>query len=319
MELSLNPAWSIRGHNPLVLSSETSTLSIKLLPGQLAMVLELLQGWRHGAQPDLEDLRNELVSRGALRPVAISPSPGQDRQVQYWRAFTDDAGSAVSRLRAATVAIAGVGGVGSVALQHLVGAGVCNFRLLDADIVDASNLNRQFIYSASAVGALKVEEARLYVTKRESCGDVSVLAESWNPESSDQRRLLFRGVDFVLAAVDRPSIDSSMQILDSAWAAGVPAVLATVGLDRSLVSQVFDPSVSSNSPREALRVNPAIPRAPFLASHGPSNTIPATIAADQILHHIAGITGRVDFQRPLVILRSPDGAPTSTRVDQVQL
>jgi len=319
MELSLAPAWSITSHSPLVLSSETSRLSIDLQPNQLALVLDLLNGWPPSARRELDDLRDKLVNHGVLRPIASSPSPTQARQVQYWRAFTDNAESAVQRLQEATVAIAGVGGIGSVALQHLVGAGVRNFRLLDADTVDASNLNRQFIYSTKSIGASKVEEARSYVSEREGGGDIAVLAENWNPASPDQRAFLFSGVDFVLAAVDKPSIDASIQILDCAWATGVPAILATVGLDKSLVSQVFDPSVSSEQPRQALTVTPAISVAPFLASHGPSNAIPATVAADQILHHIAGISRRVDYQRPLVMLRAPDGAPISTRVDHVQL
>jgi hypothetical protein len=249
----------------------------------------------------------------------MSPSPTQERQLQYWRVFAEDAPSVIETLQAATVTIAGVGGIGSVVVQHLVGAGVRNFRLLDADLVDESNLNRQFIYAASSVGKPKVEEARSYITQRECRSNVSVLAEEWNPASVSQAEFLFRGVDFILAAIDKPSIASSVQILDSAWEAGVSAILATVGLEKSLVSQVFESSVSLRRPREALVVTPKASDVPFHASHGPSNAIPAAVAADQILHHIAGICGRVEYQKPLVILRSPDGGPISKRVLQVQL
>lgn len=239
--------------------------------------------------------------------------------MQYWRAFAEDARAAVERLHVATVAVAGVGGIGSVALQHLVGAGVRNFRLLDADTVDASNLNRQFIYPEASIDAPKVEEARAYVVQRAGHGSVSTRAEWWDPGSSGQRDFLFSGVDLVLAAVDKPSIEASLQILDTAWAAGVPSILATAGLDKSLVSQVFDPTRSSRPPRGALFTTPASGGTSLLASHGPSNTLPATIAADQILHHLAGIPQRVEYHRPLVIMRAPDGAPIATRVNRVQL
>lgn len=319
MEYSLTPPWSVTSLDPLVLSSETSKLSITIPAGHSALLVELLQRWPSGARPELEVLRKQLLSRGVLGPIASSPSATQDRQFHYWRAFTDDPRSAVERLRASTVAVAGVGGIGSVTLQHLVGAGVRNYRLLDSDTVDASNLNRQFIYSTKSIGASKVEEAQRYIEGRDHSGRVFTLAESWNGESPNQRTFLFKGVDLVLAAVDNPSIDSSIQILECAWAAGVPGILATVGLDKSLISQVFDPRVSLERPREALTVAPAINSSPFLASHGPSNTIPATIAADQILHHLAGLGERVDYQKPLVIMRSPGGALVTTRADHVHL
>ncbi|WP_207001807.1 ThiF family adenylyltransferase [Trinickia mobilis] len=70
------------------------------------------------------------------------------------------------RIRSATVCLLGVGGVGSVVLQHLVALGVRNYILVDSDCVEASNLNRQFIFSLNDIKKSKVDVAATYIGSR---------------------------------------------------------------------------------------------------------------------------------------------------------
>ncbi|MCX7821712.1 MAG: sulfur carrier protein ThiS adenylyltransferase ThiF [Brevinematales bacterium] len=58
------------------------------------------------------------------------------------------------------IGIAGVGGIGSNVILHLVRAGVKNFRVVDFDVVQPSNLNRQF-YFIDQIGMSKVEAIKL--------------------------------------------------------------------------------------------------------------------------------------------------------------
>jgi molybdopterin-synthase adenylyltransferase len=62
-------------------------------------------------------------------------------------------------LKAATVAIVGMGGLGAPAGLYLAAAGVGRLRLIDADVVSLSNLQRQILYRAEDVRAPKVERA----------------------------------------------------------------------------------------------------------------------------------------------------------------
>lgn len=68
-----------------------------------------------------------------------------------------DAG--VARLRAATVMVVGVGAVGSFAVEALARAGIGHLILIDADMVEESNINRQLYALDSTIGRPKVDVA----------------------------------------------------------------------------------------------------------------------------------------------------------------
>jgi molybdopterin/thiamine biosynthesis adenylyltransferase/rhodanese-related sulfurtransferase len=64
------------------------------------------------------------------------------------------------KLKAASVLVIGTGGLGSPVALYLAAAGVGRIGLVDYDVVDSSNLQRQVIHGTSGIGELKVESAR---------------------------------------------------------------------------------------------------------------------------------------------------------------
>jgi adenylyltransferase/sulfurtransferase len=64
------------------------------------------------------------------------------------------------KLKAASVLLVGTGGLGSPLALYLAAAGIGRIGLVDYDVVDESNLQRQIIHGQSTVGALKVESAK---------------------------------------------------------------------------------------------------------------------------------------------------------------
>ena len=69
-------------------------------------------------------------------------------------------GPGQQRLKAASVAIVGAGGLGAPAALYLAAAGVGRLRLIDDDTVSLDNLQRQIIFRDADVGAPKVDRAR---------------------------------------------------------------------------------------------------------------------------------------------------------------
>jgi sulfur-carrier protein adenylyltransferase/sulfurtransferase len=64
------------------------------------------------------------------------------------------------KLKASSILLVGTGGLGSPAALYLAAAGVGRIGLVDYDVVDFSNLQRQVIHGTSNLGTLKVESAR---------------------------------------------------------------------------------------------------------------------------------------------------------------
>src|SRR5437899_7027294 len=64
------------------------------------------------------------------------------------------------RLKNARVLVVGAGGLGSPALMYLAAAGVGTLGIVDFDVVDESNLQRQIIHGQSDIGRPKAESAR---------------------------------------------------------------------------------------------------------------------------------------------------------------
>src|SRR5512140_1640593 len=64
------------------------------------------------------------------------------------------------KLKGSAVLIIGTGGLGSPTALYLAAAGIGRIGLVDYDLVDASNLQRQVIHGTAGIGTLKVESAR---------------------------------------------------------------------------------------------------------------------------------------------------------------
>jgi len=69
-------------------------------------------------------------------------------------------GEGQARLLASKVLVIGAGGLGSPLLLYLAAAGVGTIGVVDDDVVDLSNLQRQVVHTTSAVGAAKVDSAK---------------------------------------------------------------------------------------------------------------------------------------------------------------
>lgn len=103
------------------------------------------------------------------------------------------------RLQAAKVAVVGAGGLGSPASIYLAVAGVGELRIIDDDVVELSNLNRQILHWDKDIGKLKVLSAEEKL--RELNGEIEVFSLGERIEENNGEELL-RGTDVVLDCLD---------------------------------------------------------------------------------------------------------------------
>lgn len=141
---------------------------------------------------------------------------------------------AIEKLQKSRVAIFGVGGVGGYVCEALVRSGVGAFDLIDKDVVDVTNINRQIIATQSTVGRPKVE------VMKERMLDINpeVLVNArecfFLPENATD--FDFTEYDFVVDCVD--TVTAKIQIIMQAKEAGVP-VISSMGAGNKMDASRF--------------------------------------------------------------------------------
>ena len=148
-----------------------------------------------------------------------------DRDNPIWertRIVVGDEG--VSRLRAARVLLAGLGGVGSYAAEALARAGIGRLTLADFDLVAPSNLNRQLVALGSTLGKKKLE------VMGERVRDINpdcrlTLLDRFLP-ADEMAPVLAPGYDYVVDAID--SLNSKIALIAAARALDI-SVASSMG------------------------------------------------------------------------------------------
>lgn len=125
----------------------------------------------------------------------------------------------IQRLRNASVAVFGLGGVGGYAAEAIARAGVGHITLVDFDIVDPTNRNRQLLALRSTEGRKKVEVARERMLDINPDADVRALAKQVD---EDNAAALLEGVKYLIDAIDQ--VRAKAALLETAYAAGLQVV-----------------------------------------------------------------------------------------------
>ncbi|GAA4597207.1 adenylyltransferase/sulfurtransferase MoeZ [Planotetraspora phitsanulokensis] len=127
------------------------------------------------------------------------------------------------RLKNAKVLCVGAGGLGSPALLYLAAAGVGTLGIVDFDIVDESNLQRQVIHGQSDVGRLKAESAAASV--REVNPNVNVVIHNV-ALTTDNVMDIFSGYDLIVDGTD--NFATRYMVNDAAVLLGKPYVWGSI-------------------------------------------------------------------------------------------
>lgn len=122
------------------------------------------------------------------------------------------------------VMLVGCGGIGSPALQYLAAAGIGRLTLVDDDVVDISNLQRQTIYTPSDIGKPKAEAAAEWVRRFDLGLKVEAVVERLGGENAAR---ILPGVNLVLDGCD--NFATRLAVSDSCVNLGIPLTSAAIG------------------------------------------------------------------------------------------
>lgn len=159
----------------------------------------------------------------------MTPAPvtlGEDERARYARQIIlkEIGGAGQRRLKRATVAVIGAGGIGSPAIAYLAAAGIGRLVIIDDDQVDLSNLQRQILFDTADVGRGKAEAAAEAGIALNPHVAIEVVAQRIN--AADATTLL-AGADVVLDGCD--NFATRLAVADAALALRIPLVSAAVG------------------------------------------------------------------------------------------
>jgi molybdopterin/thiamine biosynthesis adenylyltransferase/rhodanese-related sulfurtransferase len=128
-----------------------------------------------------------------------------------------------AKLLGSKVLLIGAGGLGSPSSLYLAAAGVGTIGIVDFDVVDLSNLQRQVVHTNDRVGEKKTESARRTLTALNP--DVNVVAHDEMLVADNVERLI-AGYDAIVDGTD--TFETRYLLNDAAVAAGIPVVHASV-------------------------------------------------------------------------------------------
>lgn len=133
-------------------------------------------------------------------------------------------GGGQARLRAATVVVIGAGGIGSPVIQYLAAAGIGVLRVIDDDVVDLSNLQRQTLFGDADIGTPKVTAAAAAVARLNPGVQVDPVQTRITAANAAD---LLAGADVVVDGCD--NFATRLAVADAAATARIPLVSAAVG------------------------------------------------------------------------------------------
>lgn len=128
----------------------------------------------------------------------------------------------MEKLNKATVAVFGVGGVGSYTVEALARAGVGNLILIDKDEISVTNINRQIHSTHKTVGRSKVEVMKERVLDINPNVNVKIFNEFYMPDNSSN--MLDKSYSYIVDAVD--TVTAKIDLIVKANELNVPIISA---------------------------------------------------------------------------------------------
>ena len=226
--------------------------------------------------------------RAWQRPRTLSPE--QRNRYQRHLLVPEVGEDGQLKLLDAKVLLLGAGGLGSPAALYLAAAGVGTIGIIDMDVVDESNLQRQILHNLDRVGDRKVDSAKKTLTALNP--DVNVVTYDTRL-GADNIMDILDGYDVVVDGAD--NFPSRYLLNDASVKLGIPVVHGSIFRFEGQVT-VFDPR---NGPtyRDMLPEPPPPEMAPSCAEAGVLGVLPGIVGSVQALEALKLILGVGDSLR----------------------
>ena len=270
-----------------------------LLGGVLAAVVA---GYRLGLQAVRRKIAAKapkaVVEPGAFQPVEL------ERYARHIM-LREIGGAGQRKLKDASVLVIGAGGLGSPALLYLAASGVGRIGVIDPDLVENSNLQRQIIHTDDRIGMPKVHSAVMAMKALNPFLDLRAYAR----RLEDETAALIEEYDLILDGTD--NFDTRYLVNRLAVAAGKPLIAAAITQWEGQIS-LYDPARGGPCFECVFPNRPAPGMVPSCAEAGVAAPLPGVVGTMMAMEAVKHLTGAGQSLRGRLMLY--DGLYADARV-----
>ena len=141
----------------------------------------------------------------------------------------------IEKLNKATVAVFGIGGVGSFVVEGLVRAGIENFILVDNDTISLTNLNRQIHATHKTIGRYKVEVMEERILEINPDAKVKSYKTFYMPNCKEQ--ILNTDISYVVDCMD--TVTAKIELIQNCKKMNIP-IISSMGTGNKLDPTKFE-------------------------------------------------------------------------------
>jgi molybdopterin/thiamine biosynthesis adenylyltransferase len=279
------PVWQAERH---IDPSGTLRLPSPLVGGDLVgwAVFGALVAIVMGYRITLRKLRARMVANAPV--VTLTAGKFSDSELDRYARhimLREIGGAGQKALRDARVLVIGAGGLGSPALLYLAGAGVGTIGVIDDDVVDNTNLQRQIIHVDARIGMAKVQSAEIAMR---ALNPFVTVRPYQRRLTDDIAQALLADYDLVLDGSD--NFDTRYLVNRVCAQAGVPLIAAAITQWEGQIS-LYDPAHGGPCYECIFPVRPADGLVPTCAEAGVAAPLPGILGAMMAMEAVKYITG----------------------------
>lgn len=205
---------------------------------------------------------------------------------------------AMEQLKAARVAVFGLGGVGGYVVEALARSGIGALELIDHDTVSLTNINRQLLATHKTLGMSKAQAAKQRVLEINPNCDAVARELFFLPETAGA--FDFQSYDYVVDAID--TVTGKLELVRSAQAAGTP-IISSMGTGNKLDPskfQIADISKTSVCPLARIMRKECAKRGikklkVLFSTEDPIPSYPSAISSEELPEGRRALPGSVAF------------------------
>lgn len=237
----------------------------------------------------LEQVHGLAEAFGSVRDVELAALDCGVVPSRYARNLGTVGLEGQSKLLRATVGVVGLGGLGGYVVETLARMGVGTLMLIDGDVFEDHNLNRQLLGTLDNLGMAKTQAACQRITRVNAAVEAVCHTETLTQENLPQ---LLDGADVVVDALDR--LPTRLMLQDGVQALGIPLVHGSIAGFLGQVTTIFpgDPGLHA-----LYGDGDGLPEQGLESELGTPAATPMAVAAWEAQEVVKLLTGRGELLR----------------------